>query len=267
MDEGWLVRQLCDETPDLVFHLAAQSNVPVSFDDPISTFSTNVLGTINLLEAIRKCSPRARIVIPSSANAYGTVPEDQLPIGETTPLKPSNPYASSKAAQEIVALQYHRAFNLDIVIARCFNILGPGQSTSFAIPAFAAQLGAIARGEQPCVVQVGMLDVERDVVDVDDAGRAFALLGERAATGEAYNICTGIGLSMARALDILIELSGLDVRVERDPARLRPAENPRLIGDPAKIREKTGWHPTVPIRETLRGILAHHLTGATKYSP
>ena len=174
---------VAEAAPDVVFHLAAQASVARSLADPFPTFEVNVMGTVNVLEAVKRRAAKARVIVASSAEVYGIVGEDALPITEDAPLAPVNPYAASKVAQEAVALAYHRGSGLDVIVTRSFNTIGPGQSTDFALPSFAARLAAIVRGEAPPVLEVGNLDVERDFTDVRDAARAYALLAERGAAG------------------------------------------------------------------------------------
>lgn len=240
--------------PDAVFHLAGQSSVARSFADPVATFEANAVGTVAVLEAVRATAPGARVLVASSADVYGAVAPDEPPVRETRPLAPASPYAASKAAAETAALQYARSFGLDAVVVRSFSAVGPGQSTEFALPGFAAQLARVARGEAEPVLRVGNLSAERDFVDVVDVARAYAALAGRGATGEAYNVCTGEGRSLRDALDMLVRASGLDVRIELDPARLRPVDVPRLAGSSEKLRAATGWRPERPLAESLAGL-------------
>ena len=249
-------------SPDVVYHLAAQASVAASFADPVKTWETNVVGTVVLLESIRLAAPRARVLVASSADAYGSVRAEDLPILESAPLRPTNPYAASKAAQETAALQYHRAYGANVVVLRIFNTIGPGQSAAFALPAFAAQLAGIARGEHEPVLKVGNLAAERDFTDVRDVVRAYRLLAERAEPGGTYNVCSGGAVSMRRALEMLVETSGLGARIEVDPERLRPVDTPRLLGSNARLSEATGWAPEIPLARTLADLYAEHLAGA-----
>jgi GDP-4-dehydro-6-deoxy-D-mannose reductase len=247
---------VADAAPDVVYHLAGQSSAARSLDDPIETFETNVVGTVSLLEAVRREAPRARVVVASSADAYGAVPADRLPVDESEPMAPANPYAASKAAQEVVAMQYARTYALDVVVARSFNTVGPGQSSSFALPSFAAQLARIASAGAPAILRVGNLDVRRDFTDVRDAARAVALIGERGERGETYNICSGRDVPLRRALDMLIAASGVEVRVEVAPERIRPADVPRLVGSYRRLNAATGWEPHIVLEQSLADLYA-----------
>lgn len=247
--------------PDAVVHLAAQPRVAASFADPLGTFRTNVLGTVVLLEAVRAHAPRTRVVVASSAEVYGAPGAEELPLVETARLAPINPYGASKVAQEAVALQYWRGFGLDVVVTRVFNAIGPGQSIDFALPGFAAQLAAMARGEAAPVLRVGNLDAERDFTDVRDVARAYAALVEHGEPGGVYNICSGTVLSIREALDRLVAASGLEVRSEVDASRRRPSDAPRLAGDSSRLTAATGWRPEISLDRTLAELFAEHAVG------
>jgi len=243
--------------PDVVFHLAGQSSAARSLDDPVGTFEANVVGTVSVLEAVRRGAPAARVVVASSADAYGESRGDDVPVAETHSLAPMNPYAASKASQEVVALQYARSFGLEVVVTRSFNSVGPGQSAAFALPSFAAQLACIARGEGEPVLRVGNLDVWRDFTDVRDVARAYVLLAGRGASAGVYNICSGEAVSLRSALEWLIAASGVGVRVEVDPDRLRPADTARMVGDNTRLRLATGWAPAIPLARSLSDLYEH----------
>ena len=242
--------------PDAVVHLAAQSRVAHSFADPGETFRVNVLGTVAVLEAVRRHAPRARILVASSAEVYGAVGADALPVAESAPLAPVNPYGASKVAAEAAAFQFHRAHGLDVAVLRAFNAIGPGQATDFALPGFAAQLAAIARGAAEPVLRVGNLDAERDLTDVRDVARAYALALERGEAGGVYNVCSGTAGPIRRALEALVAASGLEVRVEVDPSRLRPVDVPCVYGSPRRLAVVTGWRPEVPLERTIADLYA-----------
>jgi len=242
--------------PDAIVHLAAQSHVGRSFESPIETFDVNVLGTAAVLEAVRHEAPSARVVVASSAEVYGAAAGGDLPLDETTDLRPVSPYAASKVAQEVVAMQYQRAFEIDVVVIRLFNTIGPGQSTAFALPAFASQLAAIADGAEP-VLRVGNLAAERDFTDVRDVVRAYALALSANTPSGIYNVCSERTISIRDALALMIETSGLDVHVEVDSARFRPVDVPRIVGSAERLRRATGWEPTIALRQSLADLYAH----------
>lgn len=241
--------------PEFIVHLAGQSNVPASFTDPEATLSNNILGALHLLDACRTHAATARILIVSSNEVYGPAPPEAQPLREDRPLHPVNPYAVSKAAQEMLALQYAHSYDLDVVVARPFNHIGPGQTDQFVVSAFARQIVEIERGERQAIA-VGNLDAARDFTDVRDVVRAYTLLLEKGARGGIYNIGRGMAVQISGVLDILCRLAHVSVTVERDPARLRPSDAPMMMGDTARLRHATGWEPQISLTESLSDILA-----------
>jgi len=255
-DRASVEAAFADARPDAIYHLAAQASVADSFADPAATFQTNAVGTGNVLEAARASTPDAAVLFVGSADAYGTVTPAELPLRESAELRPANPYAASKAAAESIALQFGRTGLLRVVATRSFNHTGPGQRTAFAIPAFAKQIADIKRGSADPVLRVGNLDARRDLSDVRDVVRAYRLIVERGETGDVYNVCSGASVSMRSIVDELIRISGASVRIEVDPNRLRRNDTPDLVGDNARVRERTGWSPTIPLGRTLADVLA-----------
>ena len=245
--------------PHVVYHLAAQASVGVGFDDPIATIEANVLGSAHVFERCQELVPEATVLYVGSAEAYGPVKPDELPLRESAPLRPSNPYSASKAAAEIIALQQARTGPLKVIATRSFNHTGPGQRTAFAAPAFARQIADIARGRQPPVMHVGNLAARRDFSDVRDVVRAYRLLVERGTSGAAYNVCSGRSVSMREIVDTLVAIAGVDIEVQVDPARLRPVDTPDIVGDNTLLRQETGWEPRIPLRTTLEDLLTWQL--------
>ena len=257
-DRPSIERAVATARPDTVFHLAAQASVAESLRDPVGTYEANVIGTALLLEAVAAKAPDAMVVCVGSADSYGTVRAGDLPLRESAPLHPNNPYAASKAAAESIALQYARTGQLRVTTTRSFNHTGPGQRTSFAVPAFAHQIADIAAGASPPTLRVGNLDARRDLTDVRDVVRAYRAIAERGETATVYNVCSGRSVSMRSIVDDLIHIAGVDVAIEVDPARLRPSDMPDLVGDFGRVRERTGWSPTIPFDQTLREVYAWH---------
>lgn len=244
--------------PDVVFHLAAQASVGISLRDPVTAFDANATGTARVADAVARHASDAVLLYAGSAESYGSVAEDALPVRESQPLWPNNPYAAGKAAGEIAALRYAYADVLRVVATRSFNHIGPGQRTDFAASSFAAQVAEIARGTSPPLIRVGNLDAERDFTDVRDVVRAYRLLALHGKSGEAYNVCSGKAVSLREILDSLISIAGVDVKIEVDAARLRPVDTPRLVGDASKLRDATGWSPTISLRTSLEDLYAWH---------
>jgi len=250
------VRDLLGEVrPDRVYHLAGQSYVPVSWDDPWQTFEINVRSQINLLEAVLEAGLTPRILIVASNEEYGLIAPEDLPIDEDTPLRPASPYAVSKVAQDMLGLQYHLNYDLFVVRVRPFNHIGPRQRSEFVAAAFAQQLAEIEAGLRSPVVQVGNLEAKRDFTDVRDMVRAYFFALERGEAGAVYNIGAGQAHSIRELLDILLELSTARVAVEHDPTRTRPSDVPVAICDASRFRTQTGWAPQTPFRESLRRVL------------
>ncbi|MEM7321974.1 MAG: GDP-mannose 4,6-dehydratase [Actinomycetota bacterium] len=250
--DGWR-EVITGEGPDVIYHLAGWSDVGGSWQEPVTTFEINAMGTISILEAARRAGT-GRVVLISSADLYGTVDAGDLPITEDHPIRPRSPYGASKQAAEAAAIHYWRGYGLGTVIARPFNHLGPGQSTKFIAPAFAGQIAAAEAGGSGQLLH-GDLSPRRDLTDVRDVVRAYRLLAERGRDGEAYNVCRGETVSMQDLLDCLTSQTNASITQVPDPERFRPVEIPVLCGSYDKIRAATGWEPTIPLDETLTSVL------------
>lgn len=241
--------------PDKIFHLAAQSYVPSSWNAPAESLTTNVLGQLNVFEAVRELAIEPWIQIACSSEEYGLVHEDELPIKETNPLRPLSPYAVSKIGQDYLGYQYHMSFGMNVVRTRGFNHDGPRRGDVFVSSNFAKQLIEVEKGKRPAVIHVGNLEARRDFTDVRDIVRGYWLSLERCKAGEVYNLCSGKAYSIQEVLDRLIEISGVKVKIEEDPARLRPSDVPVLLGDYSKFNKATGWAPEIPYDKTLADML------------
>lgn len=241
--------------PDVVLHLAAQSAVPDSLRDPETTLQVNLIGTLHLLQALDGAGFRGRLLYVGTGDVYGRVPEADLPVTETRLPQPRNPYAVSKLAAEALCWQWHASRGLDVVLARPFNHIGPGQSERFAVSDFARQLALIRAGRAPPLLEVGDIDVTRDFTDVHDVVHAYLALLERGAAGEVYNVCSGVERTLRSVLDALVAMAGVDVRIAEDARRLRANEQRRMCGNPAKIEAATGWAAATPITTSLEAAL------------
>jgi GDP-4-dehydro-6-deoxy-D-mannose reductase len=243
--------------PDVVFHLAAATFVPEAIASPMAAYVTNVRGTANIAQAARdyaRASGAAvRLLFTSSAEVYGLQPPENIPLRETCALNPANPYAASKAAAEMLLLGEAHTFGLDVVIARAFNHIGPGQDERFVVASFAAQLAKIAAGGAPQLF-VGNLDAKRDFLDVRDVVRAYVALARDGAAGEIYNVCSGVARSIRDVLRELIIAAHVPVEVRDDPERLRPSDVPLFVGDASKLRAATGWEPHIAFAGSIRDI-------------
>ncbi len=241
--------------PVQIYHLAAQAFVPRSFEAPWETLQNNILGQLNIITACLEAGIAPRIVITSSAEIYGIVTPDEIPLDETADLRPTSPYSVSKVAQDMLGQQYHTSHNLPIIRARPFNHIGPGQNERFVAPAFAMQIARIEAGLQEPIIFVGDLSAKRDFTDVRDIVRAYQLLAEVGEPGMAYNVASNTAYNAQELLDILISLSGVKIRVEVDPTRIRPTNLPILQGDYTRLHQATGWRPQISFEQSLADIL------------
>ena len=255
-DYARVLAMLADCRPDAIYHLAAQAFVPRSFQYPWETLENNIRAQLNIIIACLELDIRPRILIVSSAEIYGAVDSDQLPINEETAIRPTNPYSVSKVAQDMLGFQYYLSHGLPIMRARPFNHIGPGQNERFVAPAFARQIAAIEEGRGETVINVGNLAAKRDFTDVRDIVRAYHTIVEAGKPGEAYNIASGVAYSIRHLLDTLLGMTDIEIEVRVDPSRLRPVDVPEIRGDSSKLRCDTGWQPSLSFEETLHDVLA-----------
>ncbi len=241
--------------PDVIFHLAAQSYVPVSWDDPWDTLENNIRAQANLLDGLVKLDAKPRVVVIGSNEEYGLVRPEDLPLREDSPLRPNNPYAVSKVAQDLLGLSYFQSHQIPVLRVRPFNHIGPRQGESFVVSSFAKQIAMIEAGHQEPVIRVGNLAARRDFTDVRDVVRAYYLVVTQGQPGEVYNIGSGRSRSIQEILDRLVSFCRVAVRVEQDPARMRPSDTPEIRCDAGKLRAATGWEPTIPLEQSLRDVL------------
>lgn len=250
------VRAMLDEAqPDAVYHLAARASVGASWQDPGATLHTNITAQLNLLQALADSGARPRVLVVASADEYGRVRPEDLPVDEDTPLRPVNPYAVSKVAQDYMGLQYHLSHGLPIVRVRPFNHCGPRQEPGFVVPDFCSQIARIEAGLQEPLIEVGNLDAERDLHDVRDTVRGYQLALDLGQPGDVYNLGASQAYPITEILERLLALSRSRVRVQVDPARMRPSDVPRIVSDCTKLRRATGWTPTYTLEQTLRDTL------------
>ncbi|MCC6348657.1 MAG: GDP-mannose 4,6-dehydratase [Candidatus Eisenbacteria bacterium] len=253
-DADGLRETLRDTAPAGVIHLAGQSSAARSFEAPEETLRANVAGTWNLLDAIRRQAPRARVIVVGTSESYGPC-EPGTRLAEDAPFRPVSPYALSKATADQMAESFAREHGLDVVRARPFGHTGPGQTDRFVVPGWAKQIAEIEAGRAEPVLRVGNLDVTRDLSDVRDIVLGYVALLERGTGGAAYNLCRGEGAALTEVLAKLLTLARVPIRHEQDPARLRPADVPYLVGDPSRVARECGWRVTRSLEETLRDVL------------
>ena len=244
--------------PDWIFHLAGQAYPGKSWQNVAKTIAINTGGTANVLEAATRFG-RPRTVVVTSAEIYGLVRHNQLPLTERSLPKPRHPYGVSKVAAGQLVRVYADRYDLPVVEARPFNHIGPHQALGFVVPDFASQVAEMMLGQRNRKIQVGNLAAERDFTDVRDVVRAYQGLAEKGQAGEGYLICSGQPVAIHTILNILLEMSGLDVEVEYDPSRMRPSDVPILYGSYQKIWGDIQWRPELHLRQTLRDVLSEWL--------
>jgi GDP-4-dehydro-6-deoxy-D-mannose reductase len=253
-----VVRFVIEETqPDYIFHLAAQPIPALSRQDPWFTLENNIRAQLNVLEALVQLRLSSRVLVVGSAEEYGAVTEEDLPIDEETPLRPTSPYAVSKIAQDYLGLQYYLSHGVPAVRVRPFNHIGPRQRQGFVAPDFARQIAEIEAGLRSPEVVVGSLDVARDFSDVRDIVRGYYLALTLGEPGEVYNLGSGRATSVRYLLETLIRLAGREVTVIQDAGRLRPVDVPCMVADCRKFQACTGWRAEIPLEQSLADVLAY----------
>jgi GDP-4-dehydro-6-deoxy-D-mannose reductase len=254
-DRDALVKAVGATDPDAICHLAAQASVGGSWTDGGRTFEVNALGTLHLLDAVAAGSSHPRVLVVSSAEVYGRIAAADLPIVESQPLCPASPYAASKAAAEMIAIQAWLGRGVEVIRVRPFNHTGPGQRADFVVPSLANQVAEVARSGAGAL-HVGNLEARRDLTDVRDVVRAYRALLDCGEPGEVYNVCSGRSVGIDTIAARLLQLAGVDVPMIVDPERFRPADLPDLRGDPTKLFDATGWAPAIELDTTLADVLA-----------
>lgn len=252
VDRAGVREALAAARPDEIYHLAGVSHVGWSWTNTAATLEVNVVGTHILLDELRRLQLDARVLVTGSATIYAAREEA---LTEEHVLAPANPYALSKLAQELLALRACRDDRQQVLVVRAFNHIGPGQDPSFFAPGFARQLATIEAGQAPPVLRVGNLDARRDLTDVRDTVRAYRALMQRGQPGRPYNVCSGRAAKVGDVLGALSACCRVPVRVEVDPARLRPNDTPLILGSFARLQADTGWTPLIPFEETLRDVM------------
>ena len=237
--------------PSIVYHCAGAADVGTSWADPVTPLKVNAVGTHHLLEAVRLAAPTAGVVVVGSASVYRASLDA---IDEESPIGPSSPYGVSKLAQEMLAAQ---VTTFPVFLARPFNHAGPRQSSAFVTSSFARQIAEIEAGLSAPVLSVGNLDARRDVTDVRDTVRAYRMMAKNGIAGRPYNVCSGRAYRIGDLLEMLLALARTNIRVASDPARLRPSDNPVMLGNPSRIDTDVGWHPTISIADTLKDLLEY----------
>ncbi len=253
-DAEALTRIVQDFRPEQIYHLAAFSSPAESFRRPLLTYEVNFSGTLNLLEACRRARLESRILVVSSAGVYGHASEASKPLSEDSPLQPRSPYAASKAAAEMLALDFFSREGLGIIRVRPFNHTGPRQTADYVCSGLARQASEIELGLRPPEISAGNLHARRDFSDVRDIVRGYALLLDRGEPGEVYNLCAGRAVSIGEIAQTIANLSSRPISIVPDPSKMRQKDPPLRVGDCSKAREKTGWEPRTSLEQTLRDL-------------
>jgi GDP-4-dehydro-6-deoxy-D-mannose reductase len=254
-DGEFVASVLDDSSPACIVHLAAQSSVAKSFDEPTTTLQDGTAPALHILEHVRRAQGSVRVLLIGSADEYGSVSPAQIPVREDIPVNPESPYALAKAIQNHYGRMYAKLYRVDAMMTRSFNHTGPGQRDVFVLSSFAKQVAEIRRGQRQAEIEVGNLDVRRDFLDVRDVCDAYVVLLKKGRMGETYNVCSGQSYRVGDLLRELCALAGVHVAIRVDVARLRPVDTPELRGDPSKMSQHTGWTVKVPIQETLKSLL------------
>ncbi len=241
--------------PDYIFHLAAQSSVAVSWKNPLLTIDVNINGGVNVLDAIRELYYKPRVLFIGSGEEYGHIAEGETPINEDTALHPGNIYAATKVCQNMIGSIYAKAYDMELMLVRAFNHVGPGQAPLFVVSDFCKQVAEIEAGIREPVIRVGNLNAKRDFTDVRDVVRAYGLLIEKGKAGETYNVGSGRAVEIQCILDMIISMSYKDIKIEVDPNKIRPVDVPIIEADISKLNECTGWEPAITIKQTIEETL------------
>lgn len=255
LDKEQVEQSLKGISPDIIYHFAAFVSVARSFENPALTFQTNAVGTINLLEAAKNCCRSAKIIVPGSAEAYGRIDPNDMPITELQPLCARNPYGLSKVSQEMVAQYYQETFGMQIYLTRSFHYTGPGQPTGFVCSDFAKQIAEIERGMKEPVISVGNLKAKRDFLDIRDVVRAYWIIVQEGRPGVVYNVCSGKSVAIEEVLDTLVSMSHTRISVKEDPTKIRPVDVPDFVGDNSRLVRETSWRQRIALADSLRDVI------------
>ncbi len=255
LDADRLVSAVRSAKPDAVYHLAAFSNPQGSLSQARLTLETNILGTENVLQAVRATGLKPRVLLVGSAQQYGDVSESEQPIREDRAQRPLTPYAVSKAAQELLGQSYFLSGELPVLSTRSFNHTGPGQSDAYVCSSFARQVAEVEKGKvEPCIL-VGNLAARRDFTDVRDVAAAYTAIVERGTPGRAYNVASGEAVSIDHILRTLVSLSDANIEVRVDPKRQHHIDAPLIVGDVSRLREECRWERSYSLEQTLGDLL------------
>jgi len=257
LDKAQINEVLEKVRPDYIFHLAAQSSVALSWKNPGLTIDVNIKGSVNVMDAIRILDYKPRMLFIGSGEEYGNIKPEESPIIEENLVRPGNIYAATKACQNMIGKIYSDAYDMDIMMVRAFNHIGPNQAPIFVVADFCKQVVEIERGEKEPIIYTGNLNAKRDFTDVRDVVRAYGLLIQKGKKGETYNIGSGNAISIQEILDRILKLSKVEIKNEVDPAKIRPVDVPIIAANIAKVKATAGWIPRISLDTTLLETLEY----------
>lgn len=255
LEKDAITELLLEIRPDYIFHLAAQSSVGLAWKNPGLTVDVNIKGSLNVMDAVRDLYYKPRVLLIGSGEEYGHIMPGETPIVETNNLRPGNIYAATKACQNMIGNIYSKAYDMDIFMVRAFNHIGPGQLPMFVVSDFCKQVAEIEAGIREPKMMVGNLAAKRDFTDVRDVVKAYVALIQTGLAGETYNVGRGKAIAIQEILDMIVSLSKADIKVEVDPAKIRPVDVPIIEADTTKLREITGWEPKIELIQTIEETL------------
>ena len=255
MDKDAIAELLFKVRPDYIFHLAAQSSVGLAWKNPGLTVDVNIKGSLNVLDAVRELFYKPSVLLIGSGEEYGHIQPDETPIVESNLLRPGNIYAATKACQNMIGNIYSKAYDMQLIMVRAFNHIGPGQLPMFVVSDFCKQVAEIEKGLREPVLRVGNLAAKRDFTDVRDVVKAYVKLIQKGVPGETYNVGSGNAQEIRKILELIISLSDVDIKVEVDPNKIRPVDVPIIEADITKLNDLTGWTPQIKIEQTVKETL------------
>lgn len=255
MDKDAIVSLLFDIRPDYIFHLAAQSSVGLAWKNPGLTVDVNIKGSLNVMDALRELYYKPHVLMIGSGEEYGHIQPNEVPIAEGNLLRPGNIYAATKACQNMIGSIYSKAYDLELVMVRAFNHIGPGQAPLFVVSDFCKQVAEIEKGLREPVMKVGNLAAKRDFTDVRDVVKAYVKLVQLGKAGETYNVGRGNAREIREILDMIVSMSSVQITVETDPNKIRPVDVPIIEADITKLTQLTGWIPQIPLKQTIQETL------------
>lgn len=255
MDKEAIVSLLFEIRPDYIFHLAAQSSVGLAWKNPSLTIDVNIKGSINVMDAVRELFYKPRVLLIGSGEEYGHIRPGETPITEDNLLRPGNIYAATKACQNMIGSIYSKAYDLELMMVRAFNHIGPGQAPMFVVSDFCKQVAEIEKGLREPIMKVGNLAAKRDFTDVRDVVKAYVKLIQTGEAGETYNVGSGNAKAIQEILNLIVSMSDSEVKVEIDPNKIRPVDVPIIEADITKIHELTGWKPEITLEQTIQETL------------